>query len=99
MWDPFVSILKNERPDLRILRYDSRGRSDVPQPGVIHLDILAADIQTLLDALRIPCLYALVGVSIGGATALKMALDNPNSITKMIVCDVNCCSPPNGAQP
>lgn len=93
MWDPFVEILKRERPDLRILRYDTRGRHAVPQPPVAAtLDTLAADLRTVLDALRITKLHALIGVSFGGATTLNFALTYPERLGKFIACDFNATS-------
>ena len=93
MWDGFVEILKAARPDLRILRYDHRGRHSVPSPPVpATLDMLADDLAAVLAALRIPKLHALVGVSMGGATALKFALKYPALLEKFIACDFNVAS-------
>lgn len=99
MWDSFVEILKRERPDLRILRYDTRGRHAVPQPPVAAtLDTLAADLRTVLDALRITKLHALIGVSMGGATTLNFALTYPDRLEKFIACDFNTTSSPANTQ-
>jgi pimeloyl-ACP methyl ester carboxylesterase len=98
MWDPFVLLLREKRPDLRILRYDARGRNQVPRPDAASLDNLAEDLHSLLATLRIPKLYALIGVSIGGATALKAAINYPDMIGKVIACDIGCSSPANAAQ-
>ncbi|KAF4471818.1 hypothetical protein FALBO_1255 [Fusarium albosuccineum] len=93
MWDPFVEILKRERPDLRILRYDTRGRHAVPQPPVAAtLDNLADDLATVLDALRITKLDTLIGVSMGGATTLNFAIKYPERLGKFIACDFNVTS-------
>jgi pimeloyl-ACP methyl ester carboxylesterase len=93
MWDPLISIIKAARPDLRILRYDTRGRHDVPSPPVpANLDVLSDDLATLLSALRISKLNALVGVSMGGATTLKFALKYPQLLDKFIACDFNVAS-------
>ncbi|KAL2166517.1 hypothetical protein VTG60DRAFT_2558 [Thermothelomyces hinnuleus] len=93
MWDPLVAILKAARPDLRILRYDSRGRRDVPSPPVpVNLDMLSDDLAALLRALRIPKLHALIGVSMGGATTLKFALKYPDLLDRFIACDFNVAS-------
>ncbi|KAK3356794.1 Alpha/Beta hydrolase protein [Lasiosphaeria hispida] len=93
MWDPLVAILKARRPDLRLLRYDTRGRGDVPSPPVpATLDLLADDIATVLKALRIERLHALVGVSMGGATTLKFALKYPALVGKFVACDFNVAS-------
>ncbi|KAF7559297.1 hypothetical protein G7046_g4858 [Stylonectria norvegica] len=93
MWEPFVKILKQARPDLRILRYDSRGRHPLPQPPVAAtLGKLADDIRTLLDALRISKLHTLIGVSMGGATTLEFALKYPERLHKFITCDIGIAS-------
>ncbi|KAK4455294.1 Alpha/Beta hydrolase protein [Podospora aff. communis PSN243] len=93
MWDPLVALLKTARPDLRILRYDTRGRHSVPEPPVpATLDMLADDLATLLKALRIPKLHALIGVSMGGATTLKFALKYPALLDRFIACDFNVAS-------
>lgn len=93
MWDPFVAILKKQRPDLRILRYDHRGRNEIPQPPVAAtLSAVTADLVTILDALRIPKLEALIGVSMGGATTLNFALQHPDRLKKFIACDFNTSS-------
>ncbi|KAK4462314.1 hypothetical protein QBC42DRAFT_268116 [Cladorrhinum samala] len=93
MWDDFVGILKAARPDLRILRYDTRGRHSIPQPPVpATLDMLADDLATLLAGLRITKLHALIGVSMGGATSLKFALKYPELLDRFIACDFNVAS-------
>lgn len=93
MWDPLVEIIKKERPDLRILRYDTRGRHAVPQPPVAaNLDTVADDLCTVLDNLRISKLHTLIGVSMGGATTLKFALKYPDRLSKFIACDFNVTS-------
>jgi pimeloyl-ACP methyl ester carboxylesterase len=97
MWDAFVDILKKERPDLRILRYDTRGRHSIPQPHVAaSLDDVAEDLLTVLDALRIAKLDTLMGVSMGGATTLNFALKHPERLDKFVACDFNAtCSAAN----
>jgi pimeloyl-ACP methyl ester carboxylesterase len=99
MWDPFIDILKKERPDLRILRYDTRGRHDIPHPPVAAtLDHVADDLLAVLDALRISKLHALVGVSMGGATTLNFAIKYPERLGKFIACDFNATSSPANTQ-
>ncbi|KAK4130805.1 alpha/beta-hydrolase [Trichocladium antarcticum] len=93
MWDALVALIKAARPDLRILRYDARGRHDVPSPPVpANLDMLSDDLAALLFALRIRKLHALVGVSMGGATTLKFALKYPQLLDRFVACDFNVAS-------
>ena len=90
MWDPFVALLKEHRPEFRILRYDFRGRHGIPSPPKPStLDILSDDISTLLSALRIEKLHALIGVSMGGATTLKFSLKYPQKLDRFVACDFN----------
>ncbi|XP_044723883.1 alpha/beta hydrolase fold domain-containing protein [Hirsutella rhossiliensis] len=99
MWDPLVDLLKQKRPDLRILRYDTRGRHPIPQPPhAATFATLTADLLQLLDSLHIPRLYALVGVSVGGATALSFAINHPTRLRKFIACDFNSASTPANTQ-
>lgn len=93
MWDPFIDLLKQARPDLRILRYNHRGRSAVPEPPApTTLEMLAEDLTTLLAGLRIEKLHALVGVSMGGATTLRFALTYPEKLDRFVACDFNVAS-------
>ncbi|KAL1890228.1 hypothetical protein Sste5346_008382 [Sporothrix stenoceras] len=90
MWDDFVAILKKNRPDYRILRYDTRGRHSIPEPFVpATMEILADDLSVLLKHLRITKLEALVGVSMGGATTVQFALKYPDLLKKFVACDCN----------
>lgn len=99
MWDPLLAVLKKARPDLRILRYDTRGRHSIPHPPrAATLGRLTADLVQLLDSLRIAQLHALVGVSIGGATTLSLAINNPTRLRKFVACDFNCASTPANTQ-
>ncbi|KAM0249183.1 hypothetical protein ACHAQJ_009163 [Trichoderma viride] len=99
MWDAFIDILKSHRPDLRILRYDTRGRHSIPQPPTTAtLHTLSDDLVTILDALRIPKLHTLIGVSMGGATTLNFTLKHPSRLAKFIACDFNASSSPANSQ-
>ena len=93
MWDPFVAILRAKRPQYRILRYDARGRGVLPTPPVpATLEAHAEDLAQILSAARVPQLAALVGVSMGGATALRFALAHPERLERLVACDFNVAS-------
>ncbi|OTA99865.1 hypothetical protein M426DRAFT_247517 [Hypoxylon sp. CI-4A] len=95
MWDRFIDIFKAQRPQYRILRYDFRGRHAIPAPPTpATLDILADDLRALLTALRITKLDTLIGVSMGGATTLRFALNYPDKLRKFVACDFNVASSP-----
>ncbi|KAH8203555.1 hypothetical protein TruAng_002303 [Truncatella angustata] len=89
MWDKFVAILKEKRPQYQILRYDTRGRHSIPSPTPVTLDKVSDDLSYLLEALRIPKLNTLIGVSMGGATTLKFVLKYPEKLAKFVACDFN----------
>lgn len=92
MWDGLVAILKRQRPDLRVLRYDTRGRHAGTPQTPATLEMLADDVAGLLRALRVPRLHALVGVSMGGATTLEFALRHPGLLDRFVACDCNAAS-------
>ncbi|KAF2743289.1 alpha/beta-hydrolase [Sporormia fimetaria CBS 119925] len=95
IWDDFVShFLCLTNNTYRILRFNTRGRSSLPSNSTspITLETLTTDILTLLDALRVPS-ASLIGVSLGGATALNTALAHPHRISALIACDTNAVAP------
>ncbi|PHH75455.1 hypothetical protein CDD80_2357 [Ophiocordyceps camponoti-rufipedis] len=99
MWDPLVKLIRKHRPDLAILRYDFRGRHSIPASSPpVTIDLLASDLCSVLDALRIYRLHALIGVSLGGATALRFAQLHPNRLERLVGCDFNPVSTPSNAQ-
>ena len=95
IWDGFVTSFFSvpENRNYRILRYHTRGRSRVCGEQPVNLDVLAEDIVTLLDALRIPKAAAAIGVSLGGATVLNAALKYPEMIASLISCDTSAKAP------
>lgn len=95
IWDGFVTqfFQKERNHKYRILRYHTRGRTPECGETPITVDVLASDIITLLDALRVPRAAALIGVSLGGATVLNTALKYPNRVAAFISCDTSSKSP------
>lgn len=95
IWNTFIDAFfsKPENKKYRIVRYLTRGRSAACGSKPITVDVLAADIITLLDTLRVPKAAAVIGVSLGGATALNVALKYPSRIAAFIACDTSAKSP------
>lgn len=82
MWDAQVAAL-SER--FRVVRYDTRGhgRSPVP-PGPYSLDDLVDDVVALLDRLGVQRAHV-VGLSLGGMTALRLAAREPDRVDRLVV--------------
>ena len=95
IWDGFLasffSIPANRK--YRVLRYLTRGRSSSFGTQKVTVDVLAADIITLLDALRVKKAAAVIGVSLGGCTTLNTALKYPERVASFISCDTSSKSP------
>lgn len=96
IWDRFVDAFfahkQNQR--YRILRYLTRGRRAQSGEQPVNIDLLASDLATLLDALRVPPKAArLIGVSLGGVTVLNASLLYPERIAAFIACDTNSSAP------
>ncbi|KAF2029166.1 alpha/beta-hydrolase [Setomelanomma holmii] len=99
IWDDFISnFLQRTNSKYRILRYNTRGRNTLPSNSIspINIDVLTTDIVTLLDTLRIKQ-ASIVGVSLGGATALNAGLSYPDRVSAFIGCDTNAFAPPSNA--
>jgi pimeloyl-ACP methyl ester carboxylesterase len=95
IWDNFLksffSVPENQK--YRVVRYLTRGRTSQYGTQPITLDVLASDLITILDALRVKKAAAAIGVSLGGATVLNAALKYPNRIAAFVSCDTNANSP------
>ncbi|PGH27595.1 hypothetical protein AJ80_00608 [Polytolypa hystricis UAMH7299] len=95
IWDGFLAefFANPQNHKYRVLRYLTRGRLSKCGDTSVTVDVLAADIIALLDALRVPQTAAVIGVSLGGATVLNAALKYPERVATYISCDTNAKSP------
>jgi 3-oxoadipate enol-lactonase len=91
MWDPTVEAFKGS---FRILNYDMRGHGHTTAPkGPYTLDMLADDVLSLLDFLKIKkALYC--GLSIGGMIGQTLALRGKGPFEKMVLADTTHAQPP-----
>jgi 3-oxoadipate enol-lactonase len=91
MWDPQVAKLSAHR---RLVRYDTRGhgRSSAPA-GPYSFDQLVDDMIAILDHLGIETADVL-GLSLGGMTALGLGLTHPERVRKLVCCDARSEFPP-----
>jgi len=84
IWDDVASRLL---PHFRVIRYDLRGHglSEAPAPPYSAAD-LARDIVGVLDALEIRT-AVVCGVSVGGLIAQAVALNHPDRVRGLVLCD------------
>jgi pimeloyl-ACP methyl ester carboxylesterase len=95
IWDNFVAafLADPNNTHYRILRYNTRGRTSKAGDKPVTMHVLASDIITLLDALKVQKAAAIMGVSMGGASVLNAALSYPDRISSFIACDTNDKNP------
>ncbi len=91
MWDDQLADLMRLR---RVVRYDTRGHGVSSAPaGAYDFAGLTADVIAIMDHLRIAQADVL-GLSLGGMTALGLGLDHPDRINKVICCSARADFPP-----
>ncbi|MBI4628186.1 MAG: 3-oxoadipate enol-lactonase, partial [Candidatus Rokubacteria bacterium] len=91
MWDPQMPALTAR---YRVLRYDTRGHGGTDAPaGAYTLDQLADDARGLLRALGIEKTHW-VGLSMGGMIAQALALQTPERLASLALCDTSSRIPP-----
>lgn len=93
MWDDQIAALSKLH---RVIRYDTRGhgRSSAPS-GAYSFGMLVADMVAILDALEVSEVDIL-GLSLGGMTALGITLDHPERVRKLICSNARGVFPPAG---
>jgi len=81
MWDAVMPLLMR---DFRVLRMDTRGHgaSDAPKRDYT-LSMLAQDALAVLDAAGVARAHV-CGLSMGGMTALALAIEHPERVEKII---------------
>lgn len=82
LWDALVPRLVDA--GYRVVGYDARGHGGSGTPeGPCTLEDLAADAVSVLDELRVER-ADVVGISLGGQTALRLALDHPDRVRRVV---------------
>jgi 3-oxoadipate enol-lactonase len=90
MWNPQVEVLE---PHYQLLRYDTRGHGESEAlPGAYTLDMLGEDALGLLDALGIERVH-FVGLSMGGMIGQCLALNHPERLENLVLCDTAALLP------
>jgi 3-oxoadipate enol-lactonase len=91
MWDDQIEVLTRTH---RVLRYDTRGHGQSSAPaGPYDFPMLVGDMVALLDHVGADR-ADVMGLSLGGMTALGLGLSNPDRVRRMVVCDARADNPP-----
>lgn len=91
MWEPQLSTLTSR---FRVLRYDTRGHGETEAPaGPYTLEELTEDTRALLQALGITRTH-FIGLSMGGMIGQLLALQHPELIQSLALCDTMSRVPP-----
>jgi len=86
MWDAQAAALA---PRYRVLRFDHRGHGGSPVPdGPYAMADLAADALALLDDLGLETV-TWCGLSLGGMVGMRVALDAPRRIGRLVLCSTS----------
>ena len=80
MWDPQVPALAER---FRVVTYDTRGHGESPAPaGPYSMDDLVDDLVALLDEVGASRAHV-VGLSLGGMTAMRLAVREPDRVDRL----------------
>jgi 3-oxoadipate enol-lactonase len=94
MWDAQLVDLEQR---FRVVRYDTRGHGASPiPPGPYSIDDLADDLIALLDHLDVERAH-IVGLSLGGMTAMRVAARNPERVNRLVLLCTGAQLPPASA--
>lgn len=97
IWDDVTRSLVRgvNGKSFRVLRYNSRGYSyQDPKSNTTSFDLLADDLEYLLQRTRIEKAHAVIGVSMGGVTAINFAIKHPEMLERFVACDCNVAASP-----
>lgn len=91
MWDAQLADLERH---FTVVRYDTRGHGESPVPaGPYSIDDLTDDLVALLDRLQIERAHV-VGLSLGGMTAMRLAARNPERVDRVVLLCTAAYLPP-----
>lgn len=91
MWEPQMATLIRH---FRVLRYDTRGHGQSSvAPGPYSIEMLGGDAIRLLDHLGIARAHV-CGLSMGGITAMWLAIHHPQRIDRLVLSNTAACIGP-----
>ncbi len=85
--DNWQTIAKQLAENFRVFIIDQRNHGKSPHSKAFSYDILSADLKAFMDEKYI-YKAIIVGHSMGGKTAMRFALDNPDMVNKLVVVDI-----------
>ena len=97
IWDDVAKALTSgvNGQTYRVLRYNSRGQyQQEERSNPSRFDLLADDLEYLLQRTGIEKVHAVLGVSMGGVTSINFAIRHPDMLEKFIACDCNTAASP-----
>jgi pimeloyl-ACP methyl ester carboxylesterase len=84
----FGAVQRALAPTRRVVALDLRNHGESPHAAGMDYDTLAADVLETLAQLRaLPC--ALIGHSMGGKVAMRVALTDPAAVARLLVSDIS----------
>ena len=90
MWDDQIALLTRTH---RVIRYDTRGHGQSDAPGGPYdFPMLVADMAAVLDHFGADR-ADVMGLSLGGMTALGLGLTHPDRVRRLVVCDARADGP------
>jgi 3-oxoadipate enol-lactonase len=85
LWEPQLPALS---PRFRVLRYDHPGHGGSPALAETTVSRMAREVVELLDELGIATV-SYCGLSLGGAVGMRLALDEPERVEKLVLCSTS----------
>ena len=85
MWEPQLPALV---PGFRVLRYDHPGHGGSPPLPETTVSSMAREVSALLDELGLERV-SWCGLSLGGAVGMRLALDEPDRIERLVLCSTS----------
>lgn len=86
--DNWHTLSKAFATSFRVLAVDQRNHGRSPHSDIFTYDAMAEDLVEFLDRLQIKSTF-LLGHSMGGKTAMQLALSHPERVEKLIVVDIS----------
>jgi 3-oxoadipate enol-lactonase len=93
VWDPMAAHLGRTRA---VLAADARGHGDSDWDGAdFTIADLAADAAAIIEAESDGAPVDVIGLSMGGSTAVALAADRPDLVRRLVLADATACYGPD----